>query len=312
MRKTNYPCTQPELYAVARTGWDAYNAHFTAFATYRGYYDRELSATAFAQISAAEALPDNQTRNAQSEIHRIQLSALADTCLAQWQTLKRYITTSFPEPELKSRYNEAGASRYPEAQNYNWEQLQMLNVQAANFITLHSVALSAGDNMPTTFAAAYTAAAAAYAAKMQQYHYREEQSVLDTNAKINANNALYTQLINMFKDGQEIFKNQDQIKRQFTFDTVLSIISAPAQAGIRGIVTSALDASPIPNASIDILSTSQHTNTDAQGHYLLKPLPAGKYDIRILAPGYQDKTLQNITIHSGTTSTLDVELEPLT
>lgn len=310
MTQSNYNCTQPELYAVARTGWASYASVLPSFAAYRGYFDAAYATAALAAIDAAELLPDAQARYANTEVYRTELVALADDCLARWQTLKRYILTSFPEPAQKARLEEAGSLRYEKARGYNWEELRMMNVSASTFLVTHNAALSAGNNMPLAFLASYNTAAASFAAKMQQFLNSEEQGVIDTNAKISANNAIYATLINMFKDGQEIFKTQDQIKRQFVFDTVLGLISNPGAAGLRGKVISAQDLTPIFDVRVEILNTSQSVNTDINGNYLIKPLPVGNYDVRFSAPpNYLDKVIQNIQINTGTTSTLDTEME---
>lgn len=312
MTKANYTCTQPELYAVARTGWNSYTSVLASFGAYRGYYDATFATAALAAIDAAELLPDAQARYANSEVYRTELVVLADDCLARWQTLKRYILTSFPEPAQKARLEEAGSLRYEKARGYNWEELRMMNISASTFLITHNAALSAGNNMPLAFIAAYNTAAESFATKMQQFLDSEEQGVIDTNTKITANNAVYTTLINMFKDGQEIFKTQDQIKRQFVFDTVIGLISNPGAAGLRGKVISAQDLTPIFDVRVEILNTSQSSNTDTNGNYLIKPLTTGSYDVRFSAPpNYRDKVIQNIQISTGVTSTLDTELELL-
>lgn len=310
--QSSYNCTQAELYAVARTGWASYSANLAAFEAFRGYYDAAYATAALAAIDAAEALPDAQARYANTEVYRTELAALADACLARWQTLKRYILTSFPVPAQKARLEEAGSLRYEKAANYNWEELRMMNVSAINFLTTHDAALSAGNNMPAAFPGNYSVDVEAYANKMQQFLNSEEQGIIDTNTKITANNALHTTLMNMFKDGQEIFKSQDQIKRQFVFDTVLGLITNPGAAGLRGKVVSSLDGAAIAGATVSVLETSASTTTDAQGNYLLKPLAPGRYSIRfVAAPQYADKVIPNTNISTGVTSTLDTELDPV-
>lgn len=313
MTKANYKCTQPELYAVARTGWASYSANIASFSSYRGYYNPAYATAALAAIDASELLPEAQARYANTEVYRIELIELAKNCLALWQTLKRYILTSFPDAIQKPRLEEAGSLRYEKAGEYNWEELRMMNIQATSFITTHNAALSAGMNMPATFPTAYTTATAEYATKMQQFLNSEEQGIIDTTTKVTANNAVYATLINMFKDGQEIFKTQDEIKRQFVFDTVLGLITNPGAAGLRGKVISSLDGSPIIGAIVSVLDIgTSTTTTDDAGNYLLKPIPVGRLSISfVAAPQYNDKVIQNINISTGVTSTLDTELDPL-
>lgn len=310
MENPTYRCTQAELYAVARSGWNSFTTYLSNFEAFRGYYDAAYATTAKAEITAAEALPSEQARYANSEVMRTEMVALADDCCARWQTMKRYINTSFPEAAIKARLEEAGALRYEKARSYNWEELRMMNVEANNFLTLHAATLAAGNNMPLSFPANYATDATAFATKYEAFIESEEQAVVATNTKITANNALHEKLMNMFKDGQEIFKGEEQIKRQFVFETVLGLITNPGAAGLRGKVISAQDLTPIANATVEILNTSYTSTTDAGGNYLIKPLAVARYDVRFSAPPlYRDKVLQNIQISTGTTSTLDTELE---
>lgn len=166
MTKANYTCTQPELYAVGRTGWASYSANLLTFEAYRGYYDAAYATAALAAIDAAELLPDAQARYANTEVYRTELVVLADECLALWQTLKRYILTSFPEAAQKARLEEAGSLRYEKARGYNWEELRMMNVSASSFLVTHNAALTAGNNMPLAFLPSYNTAAASFAAKL--------------------------------------------------------------------------------------------------------------------------------------------------
>jgi len=224
MHKARYHCSQPILYAVARTGWSSFLRHLSSFEAYRGYYNAAYAANALAAIDAAELLPDAQARYANTEVYRTELLALGKDCLAHWQSLKRYIATSFPAVACPARYDEAGAKRYYKARNSNWEELKAMNVSAANFIATHQAILLAGNNMPATFGAIYAAASTAFATKLQQFIASEQQGINETIAKTTANNTVYTTLITMFKDGQELFKKQDSIRRQFVFDAVLALL----------------------------------------------------------------------------------------
>lgn len=306
----HFNCTQSELIAVANTGWNSYLQHIAGFSAFRGYYDAAYAATAKAAIEAANQLPDSQARYANVEVYRVELTHLADTCLDKWQTLKRYILTSFPSDITKARLEEAGSARYEKARNYNWEELMALNTSGENFIGAHTAALSAGNNMPLGFMASYNAAVAAFDAKYQSFISEEELAYNATEAKVTACNEVHATLMNMFKDGQEIYKNDQGIRRQFTFDTVLGLIGSPGQAGIRGKVASALNLSPIAGVLVEILSTSQSSISEPNGNYLIKPIASGKYDVRFVATGYQDKLVQGFDVLTGTVSTLDVELNP--
>lgn len=311
MRQTSYNCTTAELYAVARTGWNSYTEHLTSFSAMRGFYDAVYGDTANTEIDNAELLPDDQARYAQVEVLRTELSELADQCLSQWQLLKRYISTSFPEATLKARLEEAGALKYEKAANYNWEVLKQLNISATGFITLHIAALTAGNNMPNTFETQYSTRTASYQAKMQQFLDEEELAVQATDKKVEANNNIHSKLMSMFRDGQEIFKKEEPVKRQFVFDTVLSIVSGPGIAGIRGIVTNSVTALPLGGVLVTVSNTPISVATSIDGKYKLTPLASGIYKVLITATGFQDKIIPDHKIPVGTITTLDIALDPL-
>ena len=311
MTQATYKCTQPELYAVARTGWNSFSQYLAQFTDYRGYYLAPYATAAQAEIDAAELLPDAQARYANSEVLRTELVAAADACLARWQTLKRYISTSFAEAAIKPRLEEAGALRYEKAANYNWEQLRMMNVNATTFIDAHTPALVLGNNMPLSFPTAYDTDINVYNIKMQAFIDSEEAAYNATEAKIAANNAVHAKLMNMFKDGQEIFKNEEGKRREFTFDTVLALISNPGQAGVRGTVRDAATQLPIAGVSVSILGSSQSATTAIDGRYEIKPLAAGYYDISFVVPTFNDIVINQHHVLTGTVSTLDVLLDKM-
>lgn len=301
MSNPQFRCTQAELYAVARTGWNSYIENLAAFSATRGYYDTAFATTAINAIDAAEALPDDQARYAQVEVLRIELVQFADICLDRWQFLKRYISTSFPEPTQKARLEEAGFNRYPKASNYNWEELKLLNTQALNFIHTHNAALTAGNNMPAGFESDYTTDTQNYAVKYQSFLDEEELAYEATEAKTNANNKVYTDLMTMFKDGQEIFKNNEPLRRQFTFETVLSLVSSPGTAGLRGTIIDAVTGLPLVGVTVRAIGTSYTATTDAAGKYSLTPMASGSYTIQATVVGYQDFSSDK-TVLLGTVS----------
>lgn len=311
MNQSNYNCTQAELYAVARTGWNSYAEHLASFTAMRGYYKASYGTDAKTEIDNAELLPDAQARYAQSEVLRTELVTLATKCLQNWQLLKRYISTSFAEPAVKARLEEAGALRYEKASANNWEELKLMNVQASNFVATHNTALTSGDNMPASFESTLSTDATNYYNKLQEFIDSEELAVQATDFKIKTNNEVYAKLITMFKDGQEIFKTQDAIRKQFVFDTVLGIISGPGTAGLRGLVTNSITEARLSGVEILITETGDTFLTDTEGKYTATPLASGSYRIKVSLAGYQDLILDDQSVLVGTISTLNIQLIPL-
>lgn len=311
MTQSNYNCTQAELYAVARTGWNSYAEHLAAFSAMRGYYKASYGIDAKAQIEIAELLPDAQARYAQTEVLRTELITLATKCLQNWQLLKRYISTSFLEAAIKPRLEEAGSLRYEKATAYNWEELKLMNVQATNFVSTHNGALTNGDNMPATFTTTLETDALEYYNKLQEFIDSEEIAIQATETKIKKNNEVHASLMTMFKDGQEIFKTEDAIRKQFVFDSVLSIISGPGIAGIRGTISDTVTNARLANVSILIAETGLTVSTDAEGKYTATPMASGTYTIKLSLAGYQDLTIENHKVLIGTVSTLNLQMIPV-
>lgn len=78
-----------------------------------------------------------------------------------------------------------------------------------------------------------------------------------------------------------------------------------------GLVTDAATTNPINNALIEIVATSVTDNSDASGNYLTGIATAGTYDVTFSKTGYFPQTITGVTLSSGVTTTLDVQLIPL-
>ena len=264
------------------------------------------------EIDTVAQLPDNQTRGAKSESERITLTQLADTNLANWQKLKRYIADAFSNAQQKPNLQAAGYQYYQKAANYNWDSLQGLLTAAQTYIAANIAVLSANDNMPPAFFANFTSNKTSFDTLHQQFLNSEENAQQQTEIKVVANNVIHSKLMSMFLDGQEIFKNDESTKKQFIFDQVLTIISGSGVAGLKGNVTIFETNTPIPNATITIVQNSKTTITNLHGHYQILQLAAQTYTIQITAPGYQDIIIENVLVKTGTISTLNVTLKPIT
>src|SRR5260370_34777793 len=95
---------------------------------------------------------------------------------------------------------------------------------------------------------------------------------------------------------------------------VASACSQPTNGAIngsiKGTVTDQLAALVI-NAEITVRDRSgkeRTTTTNADGNYELKALPAGNYDVRVVAAGFNVFEQQNIEVKSGKTTALDFQL----
>ena len=307
MTKPNYNCSQQELYTVAQTGWQSCTQHIAAFTAFSPFYNQAYADTQQKAVKDAANLPDEQARTAQSEVFRVELSQLATINLANWQKLKRYITKAYTHDFQKIRLDEAGQSYYEKASHEDWESCKGLLSNGNAFIANNNAALIANQNMPPAFQATFLADSDAFTEKHKEFIDSEETSRIATEDKLNANNGCYNKLMEMFLDGQEIFKDEDAIKKQFIFDQVLNLASGTGTAGIRGTITDAATNAPIPNATINIESINKSTTTDEEGKYIITQVASGKYKVIFTAQLYQQKSiLQEIKV--GTISTANQQL----
>src|SRR6516165_3120078 len=71
---------------------------------------------------------------------------------------------------------------------------------------------------------------------------------------------------------------------------------------------------PVPNASVDIVSTATSEThsalTNGVGYFLLPPLTPGSYVIHAGAPGFAQVTIDKVTVEVGSTRSIDVTLKP--
>jgi len=78
-----------------------------------------------------------------------------------------------------------------------------------------------------------------------------------------------------------------------------------------GNVTDTVTTNPIDGVQIDIVATTTSTNSNIIGNYQTGIATAGTYNVTFSKLGYKTKTIQNVVLSSGNTTTLNVELKPL-
>jgi hypothetical protein len=88
MTTPKFNCTQQELYTIAKLAWQSNLQHLAEFKDFKSKYDSSYAADRLAEVDIAEAMPDEQARNAISEINRINLEDSATACLNASQKLK--------------------------------------------------------------------------------------------------------------------------------------------------------------------------------------------------------------------------------
>jgi len=306
MATKNYNCTQPELYAVCRNGWANYNRSLASFTIFRPIYTNPYGLSRIAEITAAELLPDEQTRDAAAESARVTLSLAGEVCLSNWQTLKRYIIAAFQPSYHKSMLEAAGSMLYEQARGENWDVLNELNVSGSRFIAANNTVLSNNQNMPAFFPGNFNNAKTGYEAKYLAFTQAEETAKSQTDAKVVANNNLYSKLISMFLDGQEIFKSNTTLVQEFIFADVLNLITSPGAAGLKGVIRNSAGNAPLEGVTVTIVELAKTAVSDVDGSYDFSRIASGDFTVKFEKAGFTTVTLNAFRIPVGTTVTKDV------
>jgi hypothetical protein len=311
MIRPTYNCAQQELYTVCRVAYRSCSTQLADFSAFKGKYNAAYVTARLAEVEAAAKLPDDQARGEKSEVQRIQLLEKAATCTNLFQRLKRYIADAFPANLQKARTDSAGQQHYEKAANQNWDSVNALNTSASNFITDHLTELTANQNMPATFQATFATAKTAFETLHTQFLSEEGGNPTETQTKITANNDIHTKLMSMLLDGQEIFRNNEALQKQFIFSELLYLASGAGTAGIKGYITATATTFPIEGVLVSIAGTKKSTLTDSEGRYEILQVAAATYTIKYEKTGYTPIIVENHEVKVGTTSTVSKTMDLL-
>ena len=265
-----------------------------------------------AAVAAAANLPDFQARNAVAEAIRLSLAADNVAVLNLFQRLKLYISVAFPANQWQIEWNAAGWDKYAAARKEDWDSTALMLIDMDNYVAAHSVVLLAGANMPVGFGAGLTTLTASFTANHYSFVQAREAALVATETKVMANNTIYTDLMVMFGAGKLLGFSAALVK-QFTFASLLQLISGRGVSGLRGFVLSAATGEPIENASLKISSLGIHVFSDSDGSYMLSSIPAGNYVIEVSAAmlgigvSYITQSV-SVSVKIGTVSGLDFSL----
>jgi len=210
-----YPCGQQDLYTLIETGWRSYEEHLPAFSTYKTFYTQTTADNQLAALKSAREMPDEASREEVHKTLRKKLKQLAVGCTTQWSFLDGYIMDGFDEEHYQDKRMAAGHGYYRGAQQQDWESVKGLMTSGKLFIGSNLVVLTDDGGMPGGFETGFVTLQEDFEKKHQEFLQAEEQAKALTDAKIEANNALYRALTKMFRDGLRIFRRQAAIREQF-------------------------------------------------------------------------------------------------
>ncbi len=290
---------------AAQIGWRNFLLLLSFFSPFKSLYDTVFQAARIAQIKAAKNLPDYSVRGSKVTQKHKTVIKKAKTCRTRFQSLKSYINGAFSVDERESLYQEAGQAHYAEAGKNNWEEIDNLMTDGNNFITAHLTELTAANNMPAAFQTTFANDYDAFSTALSDFYAEEEAERQAAANKINANNAVHEALMLMLTDAQQIFVDDEDKRKIFTFDHLMSLVTNKI-ADLTGNVTTLVPTDVLSDFEIHIIETDDFVLTDTDGLYDFGVLAAGTYNVKVSKVGFVTQTINNVEILTGTTKTLDI------
>jgi hypothetical protein len=304
-----YRCTQPELYAVCARGWENCSQQLEKFSSFKNKYSVAFVESRKKEIENVSLMYDHHQRSARRENSRRELKACTEAALLSWRKLRSYILETWPVEEQGACLKSAGYPYYKEAYTFKWEACTSLLDNAQTFIADNSVRLLA-NHMDQAFPQEFSIVNQAFKTAYNAYFNSVEKASVGTSEKNQVNNVLYKDLMNMFADAKMIFAKHPDILRKFMFDTLLSFVSGPGTAGIKGVVSNGKTPSTeIVGLLVTIQETDDSVNAEEDGTYRFSHMAAGTYTLLAEAPGYKRQVIPNLLVQTGVYTTMNIILE---
>ena len=304
--KVKYGVSQEILYTICKTAWDLCSSYLTQFTNLKAYYTADFITASKQAVDDAKALPSTVQTVTDRKAARIALVAGTKQVQANWQLLKIYIVKAYDKSMVDTKLDAAGAAFYNKASVDNWSGVRSL-IDAANiFIAANLADLTANQNMPAGFQTTFANDGNDCTELSNNFFGRNIQKQMATGAKIDANNAIYASVIEMLKDGQQIFKDDAAVKKQFTFSRLVSVYRGEGSASLRGLVVNNLNL-PVEGVTITSMDQKYAATTNVKGRYRISRIAEGSYTFTVTCPGYTPVE-QVINFVAGTASTANFEL----
>ena len=302
--QTDYNCSQGELYTGSDAVITSCTDHLSEFKDFSPAYTNNTGVELRAKLAAAQALPDMDVRDDATETQIVLMKESCDLGCELMQTMKRYMEKTWKGELLKPKLGAAGFGYYEKAASYNWEGTKtLLNDgvtflgNAANFDALKPV-------MPANFEEKLTAQRDGFVTLYNTSIQLEEANRVATGEKLAANNALYKAIIEVCKDGRDMFKKNEDVRAEFTWETVVTLVGGGGTTGLRGVVT---DGNGLLLAGVRVKSSDNKydTVTDAQGKYAFNQITGGNHTFEYSKTTYVSQTIM-VDLETGVGKKVDV------
>ena len=96
----------------------------------------------------------------------------------------------------------------------------------------------------------------------------------------------------------------------FSLFICLSIVAQAQTGEIQGKVTDAKSGEPLPfvNVSLIVNGSMAAAQTDFEGYYSIKPIPAGEYSVKVSLVGYDSQQTDKVLVRAGKITFVDMQI----
>lgn len=306
----NFRSTQRELFAVCYAGWESCRQNLADFAKFRPVYSDGYLSDRLKEVAAVSEMPDRHGRSYKQDITRIELKDAHANCLDAWKKLKLAITSIWPENKHEAAFKGIGQDLYADSARMRWESCTAMLDRALAFLTDNAETVAASNMLGPNFTEEFKALADGFKTQLQKYVARLNEESELADAKLQACNKLYKDLLLMFADARIIFKNNPVKLKRFSFEVQLDLVSGQNSAGIRGTITNGqVPVSNIPDLVLSLAESDDEAYVDENGSYRFSQMAAGTYTLLVKAGGYKEQHIPNIVVNTGSYTTQNITLE---
>ena len=164
------------------------------------------------------------------------------------------------------------------------------------------------DNMPNTFPPAFLQSWKTFKGLWQDFTDAQTASGTGAVTKVDAINTCYQKAIDMGAIGQLVFKDNDELKKQFSFEAMGALVEPAGPASLE--VTVKVNGIAKPGAEVSIEGTDKELVTDAEGKVLFTQMSEGALQCHIECDGFTAQTVSE-TLSAGVRKRITVTLQPL-
>jgi hypothetical protein len=305
MKTPNYSFAMWLVYATCRLVVSNCRKKLADFVSFSAAYTNEMLDNLLLEVDSAEAMPSEEARAQEHSQLLEELKPLFRICQRKFMYLKKYIALGFPKEFWLINWESAGWLMYDT--EMNWNEAQNMYKKALLYIDAHLAELTANDNMPVAFKAEFALAVKNYNDKLKAFNDAKSISAEGTDAKIEANNAIYEKIIvKICEVGQTIFADDETKRGEFSFEKMSEILRPLGAAGLKGVVTK--DGKPQAGLMVVLENENMSVITDSEGAFDFGNKLASGTDKIVVKQGDEVLKEEEVVLPAGVTKHEDVVL----